>query len=136
LYFAYRTNFRGNDSLFAYNTTMVRQSLSNTEFRDFILAQLQDLPYLKCAPMFGGWGMYLLKIFFGIIYGGELYVRVNSATQPVFDAADAPYFQPRSGVDVKQYRRVPPEILQDTVALRGLVCAAADFDPDAEIRHS
>lgn len=93
------------------------------EFRDFVLGQLDGLDYLQCKPMFGGYGLYCLKIFFGIIYDGRLFFKTHPETIQAYLDAGAEVFQPAPGKALKQYYEVPADILEQPARL---VAAARD----------
>lgn len=101
----------------------------NDEFKDFILDQLGPPAYFKCAAMFGGYGLYLQKIFFGIVYDSRLFFRVNDATRPAFDAAGSETFRPRPGLEMKGYREVPATIIEDRSQLLNFAFDAAEIPP-------
>ena len=49
-------------------------------YLDYILGDvLKDLSRVSAKPMFGGWGLYLDGIIFGIVIDGELYAKVADA---------------------------------------------------------
>ena len=37
-------------------------------FKDFVLDQLSDLHGVTCRAMFGGYGLYCGRVFFGIVH--------------------------------------------------------------------
>ena len=41
-------------------------------FKDFVLDQLSELQGLTCRTMFGGYGLYCDRVFFGIVQKGRL----------------------------------------------------------------
>jgi DNA transformation protein len=102
---------------------------ANDDFRDFVRDQLDGLEYLKCTPMFGGYGLYLQKIFFGIVFDSRLFYRVNAETEPALEAADSETFRPRPGMEMKGYREVPADILEDASRLRAFTLKAAEVPP-------
>jgi DNA transformation protein len=93
--------------------------LSTSEtFRRFVLDQLADLGDVVPRSMFGGVGLYLEGLFFGIIAGDVLYLKTDERTRPMFESAGGRPFRPyphRSGT--MQYYSVPVGILESTVDL-------------------
>ncbi len=104
-------------------------STANDDFKDFILEQLGPPAYFKCKAMFGGYGLYLQKIFFAILHDSRLFFRVNAATQPTFDAAGSEAFRPRAGLEMKGYREVPAEIIESRQRLLDFAFEAAEIPP-------
>jgi len=51
-------------------------------FKDFVLDQLSDLHGVTCRAMFGGYGLYCGRVFFGIVHKGRLYFKTNATTAP------------------------------------------------------
>ena len=49
-------------------------------FRDFVLDQLNELPGLTHRAMFGGYGLYCGRVFFGIVHKGRLYFKTTRQT--------------------------------------------------------
>ena len=49
-------------------------------FRDFVLDQLNELPGLTHRAMFGGYGLYCGRVFFGIVHKGRLYFKTTAKT--------------------------------------------------------
>lgn len=82
-------------------------------FRDFVLAQLNDLRGLSFGPMFGGDALRCGAAFFGIVHNGRLYFRVNDVTRPAFEAARSGPFRIRSGRIMREYLEVPHRVLED-----------------------
>jgi DNA transformation protein and related proteins len=56
-------------------------------FRDFVLDQLSDLHSVTCRAMFGGYGLYCGRVFFGIAHKGRLYFKTNATTAPRYRSA-------------------------------------------------
>lgn len=72
--------------------------------------------------MFGGFGLYLDKTFFGIISGGVLYFKTNEKTMGRYEAAGMRPFAPSEKQVLKNYLEVPADALEDRDAL----CAWAE----------
>jgi DNA transformation protein len=88
--------------------------VSTDSFRDFVLEQLAGLGDLRCKRMFGGHGLSTDGIFFSILFDGRLYFRTHPDTLPGFPARNAPVFASSEKQILKNYREVPPEILEDS----------------------
>jgi DNA transformation protein len=95
-------------------------------FKDFVLDQLRDLPYLICRAMFGGYGLYQGAKFFGIIHKGRLYLKTDPVTAARYRNRGMKPFTPSSTQTLKNYYEVPVEVLEDPDNLITWVSEAAE----------
>ena len=79
--------------------------------------------------MFGGVGLYCRGVFFGIIAGDTLYLKVDAQNRPEYERLGMKPFKPyadRPGT--MQYYSVPLDVLESAIELarwaRGAVAAA------------
>jgi DNA transformation protein and related proteins len=82
-------------------------------FRAFVLDQLEDLGDVVPRSMFGGVGLYHEGVFFGLIAGDILYLKVDSQTRSDYERAGSHAFRPypdRAGT--MQYFAVPLAVLE------------------------
>ena len=82
-------------------------------FRRFVLDQLEDLGGVLPRSMFGGIGLYRDGLFFGIVAGDVLYLKVDDRTRRDYEAAGMAPFKPyahRPGS--MQYYAVPVGVLE------------------------
>jgi DNA transformation protein len=82
-------------------------------FRSFVLDQLAELGDVVARSMFGGVGLYCRGVFFGIIAGDVLYLKVNDTTRRDYERAGAKPFKPyadRAGT--MRYYAVPLDVLE------------------------
>jgi DNA transformation protein len=82
-------------------------------FRSFVLDQLFELGDVTPRSMFGGVGLYRAGVFFGILAGDVLYLKVDETNRQDYERAGAKPFKPypnRSGT--MQYYAVPLDILE------------------------
>lgn len=96
-------------------------------FRDFVLDQLAPAGDVRPRAMFGGIGLYLGDLFFGILASDVLYLKVDDETRPRFEREGAHPFRPypdRAGT--MQYYEVPVHILEDVDILAEWVRAAIE----------
>jgi DNA transformation protein len=87
-------------------------------FKAFVIDQLEHLGGVISKSMFGAVGLYHGDVFFGIIAGDTLYLRVDADTRESYEAAGMEPFQPypaRSGA--MQYYAVPLTVLEDAEEL-------------------
>ena len=87
-------------------------------FRRFVLDQLEDLGGVLPRSMFGGIGLYRDGLFFGIVAGDVLYLKVDERTRRDYEAAGMAPFKPyahRPGS--MQYYAVPVGVLESASEL-------------------
>jgi DNA transformation protein len=87
-------------------------------FRDFVLDQLQELDDMEARRMFGGYGLYQDELFFGIIYKGKLFFKIDEATVGEYRRRKMKPFRPNAKQTLKSYYQVPADIIEDTYELR------------------
>lgn len=77
---------------------------------------------LKAKRMFGGHGLYLDDVMFGLLSDETLYFKADAGNQAVFDARDMPPFiYTRQGKPVTLSFRAPPaEAFDDPADLLAL----------------
>ena len=86
--------------------------------RDFVLDQLAGLDGLRAQSMFGGVGLYAGEIFFGIVAGDVLYLKVDEATRATYEAAGAEPFTPYADrAMTMSYYAVPVDVLESAPVL-------------------
>ncbi len=86
-------------------------------FKDFVLDQLADLRGLTCRAMFGGFGLYSGKTFFGIVHKGRLYFKVSPATVTRYQDQGMKPFKPNARQSLKSYYEVPLDVIEDAEQL-------------------
>lgn len=82
-------------------------------FKDFVLDQLSDLPDVTCRAMFGGYGLYCGKVFFGIIHRGRLYFKTHETSRHHYIEQGTKPFRPSMAQTLKNYYEVPVDVLED-----------------------
>ncbi|HEX2205018.1 MAG TPA: TfoX/Sxy family protein [Longimicrobium sp.] len=89
------------------------------EYRDYVLEQLGRVAPVTGKSMFGGVGVYSDGLFFALLAGEALYLKVDDTNRADFEAAGTGPFRPY-GEDAPgmQYYELPPELLDDPDALR------------------
>ena len=85
------------------------------EYRDHILDLLSEVEGVTARGMFGGAGLYLDGIMFGLLSSQEgFYLRVDDENRPDFEALGSGPFVPfEDGRMRMPYYEVPPEIMED-----------------------
>jgi DNA transformation protein and related proteins len=87
-------------------------------FRSFVLDQLDTLGDITPRSMFGGVGLYRRGIFFGIIAGDVLYLKVNDTNRPEYLKAGSSPFKPYPDrPSTMQYYAVPIDVLESAIEL-------------------
>ena len=82
-------------------------------FKDFVLDQLSELPDLTYRAMFGGYGLYCGRVFFGIVHKGRLYFKTNATTASRYRERKMKPFRPNTKQTLKSYYEVPVDVLED-----------------------
>jgi DNA transformation protein and related proteins len=75
--------------------------------------------------MFGGVGIYAGEMFFALLDDDTLYIKVDDATRPQFEARGMAPFRPYGeDGEVMQYYEVPADVLEDPAELGAWAQAA------------
>ena len=105
-------------------------------FRDYVLEQLAELGAVSARRMFGGVGLYCGELFFGVINDNLLYLRVDEATRPRYEAEGMTALRPvRAKPQVlAAYYQAPDHVLEDAETLvewagRAVAVAAGQSRP-------
>lgn len=97
------------------NVRQAKRAKTSDGFAAFIRDQLSVLDDLVMKRMFGGTGLYLDDVFFGIIYGDRLYFRVSEETIGEYKKRKMQPFKPFEGKSTsRRYYEVPLEILESS----------------------
>ena len=83
-----------------------------TGFKAFVEDQLSGLRGVACRAMFGGYGVYWGRTFFGIIYRSRLYFKTSEATRGRYEEAGMKPFRPSAKQTLKSYYEVPAEVIE------------------------
>lgn len=87
-------------------------------FKSFVLDELEELGSVVPRSMFGGVGLYRDGVFFGIIAGDVLYLKVDEGNRPEFERAGSRPFKPyRHRPGTMQYYAVPVDVLESPIEL-------------------
>jgi DNA transformation protein and related proteins len=78
----------------------------------FVLDQLDGLGELRSRRMFSGVGLYVGDLFFALIHGGVLYLKVDNQTRGRYTRRRLQPFAP-GGKPSMSYYPVPAAILED-----------------------
>lgn len=102
-------------------------ALKQDGFKDFMLDQLSELPGLTHRAMFGGYGLYCGRVFFGIVHKGRLYFKTNATTAPRYRERKMKPFRPNAKQTLKTYYEVPVDVLEDSGELTIWARQASDL---------
>lgn len=87
-------------------------------FRSFVLDQLEGLGDVVPRSMFGGVGLYQRGVFFGIIAGDVLYLKVDETNRSDYVKAGMGPFKPYPHrPSTMQYYAVPLDVLESPIEL-------------------
>lgn len=103
---------------------MTKSEIPNAKLIKDLDAKLAPLGHFHSKRMFGGQGVYLDDVIFGLLFGGELWLRVDDRNRADFEKAGMePFTYERS--DGKQvsitYWSCPPKVLRDGKLLQAWV---------------
>lgn len=99
-------------------------AFKDESFKDFVLDQLQDLDDVAARPMFGGYGLYHDETFFGILYKGRLYFKIDEDSVGEYRKRKMKPFRPNARQTLKTYYEVPVEFIEDRDKLIEWACKA------------
>jgi len=86
-----------------------------SESLSLIVESLQGLGEVRARRMFGGYGLFLDGLMFGLIAEDVLYFKVDNGNRAAFEAADLPPFmyQRQGRAIALSYYQAPAEVLED-----------------------
>jgi DNA transformation protein len=85
------------------------------DYLEYVLEQLAGLRGAVSRRMFGGAGLYYEELFFGLIAGDTLYLRVNDANRADYETLGMRRFRPYADKPHLSfnYYEVPAHVLED-----------------------
>ncbi len=89
---------------------------ASPQFKVFLADQLEPLGPIVFKRLFGGEGLSLGGVTFAFIMGQSLYLRVDEATRPAFEAAGMEpfaYDTRKKRVTVRSFYAAPEELYDD-----------------------
>ncbi len=89
----------------------------HNEFVEYLLEGLADLGAVRARKMFGGYGLYLDDLMFGIVADDVVYIKVDDLNREMFLSAGLEPFRLESKNAVMSYYTVPEEAMDDAVVL-------------------
>jgi DNA transformation protein and related proteins len=98
-------------------------SQGSSQFVDFIVEQLAEVPGVTKARFFGGTGLAAHSTQFAMIMGTSVYFVVDKVTRPKYEELGSKCFAydtKTKRVQVRKYFEVPAEVIEDREALVAL----------------
>lgn len=92
--------------------------MSGDSFVAFILDQLEGAGRVTARRMFGGHGLYLDAVFFGIIHQEELYFKTDAESRQRYLELGMQPFRPTERQTLRSYFQVPAGVIEDPDELR------------------
>jgi len=90
------------------------------EYLAYVLEQLSGIGRLSSRRMFGGAGIYCGESFFALVFGDQLYFKVDDTNRAEFEERGMERFRPYANKPKLSmtYYAVPVEVLEDSEQLR------------------
>jgi DNA transformation protein len=103
-------------------------------FLAFVIDALSGVAGLRSRAMFGGHGLYSGEDFFGIVWKGTLFFRVDDTTRPLYEMKGAsPFVYSRDGESMTMsYYEIPVDVLEDHEMLLAWAEAAITSSREAK----
>ncbi|MBA1146879.1 TfoX/Sxy family protein [Ectothiorhodospiraceae bacterium WFHF3C12] len=84
------------------------------EYVNYLLDQLAPLGEVRARAMFGGFGVYLDRVMFGLVADNAFYLKVDEENRPHFEAAGSePFVYHRKGKPMAMSYWLLPEAAAD-----------------------
>ena len=98
------------------------------EFLDYVVDQLSDWGRVSVRKMFGGAGLYLEGVMFGLIADDAAYLKVDDSNRDDFVKAGTSAFKPYPDkAGAMSYYEIPPEVLENRDELSGWAQRSLDI---------
>nr|WP_294553697.1 TfoX/Sxy family protein [uncultured Rhodopila sp.] len=94
-----------------------------------LLELLSPLGPVTARRMFGGTGLFLNGLMFGLIARDEFFLKIGPDSRPDYEAAgEAPFsYETKNGTNtIRSYWRCPPDLLDDPGTFRNWARRAVD----------
>lgn len=94
------------------------------DYRAYALEQLERAAPVTAKTMFGGAGIYLEGLIFGLLDNDRTFFKADDTNAARFDAHEADWFHPYGDERTMPYREVPVEVMEDPEELRAWIDSA------------
>jgi DNA transformation protein and related proteins len=93
--------------------------MADSEFVSYVIESLRPLGPVSARGMFGGHGIYLDGVMFGLIAADQLYLKADDRNRPAYQAAGLEPFtyRGRRGPIRTSYHAAPGEAFDDPEVL-------------------
>ena len=90
------------------------------EFVVYLLDLLQSIGPVSAKSMFGGYGVYLDGVMFGLVSENNFYLKVDAALKPKFlERGLVPFEYPRNGKMIEMsYFQAPEDVFESLEIMR------------------
>lgn len=86
----------------------------SSSFKSFVVEQLGGERLIQARSMFGGIGLRMGELFFGLIDDDTLYFKVDDTTRPDYERLGSRAFDPfKNGQVMRGYYEVPGEVIDE-----------------------
>ena len=99
----------------------------SADYRAYILELLERAAPVTAKSMFGGAGLYLDGLIFGLLDDDRTFFKADSTNAADYDARELPWFHPYGDERTMPYREVPIDVLEDSDELRGWITKAVEI---------
>ncbi|GLQ32595.1 TfoX/Sxy family protein [Litoribrevibacter albus] len=89
--------------------------MSHSEFADYLCEQLMPIGPVRAKRMFGGYGLFLDDLMFGLIADDVLYLKTDELTRPNFESLGLEPFSysKKDKVVSLSYSQAPEDAIED-----------------------
>lgn len=92
----------------------VNRGTPSREYVDYLLDQLAPLGEVRARAMFGGYGIYLERVMFGLVADDAFYLKIDTVSRPTFEAAGSePFVYHKNGKPMTMSYWLLPENAAD-----------------------
>jgi DNA transformation protein and related proteins len=93
-------------------------------YRAHAMEQLERAASVSAKTMFGGAGIYLDGLIFGLLDNDRTFFKADDTNAALFDAHEMDWFHPYGDERTMPYREVPVEVMEDPEELRTWIDSA------------
>ena len=99
-------------------------------------AKLAPLGPFQARPMFGGYGLYIDGLIFGLMISDQVFLKVDDQNRAVFETAGSePFrFETARGETITSYWSCPDAVLRDATKLQLWVTGALAASRRAQLK--
>lgn len=87
-------------------------------YLEFLVEQMSPLGEITSRSMFGGYCLYCDGTVFALVANQALFLKADDENRGAFDARGLKAFRPFEGPETMSYYEAPPEIFEDSDAMK------------------